>query len=27
LDVAFRIEGKLLPEHDHGGSGLTWQRY
>jgi plastocyanin len=26
-DVAFRVEGKLLPEHDHGGSGLSWQRY
>jgi plastocyanin len=26
-DVAFRLDGKLAPEHDHGGSGLTWQRY
>ena len=26
-DVAFLMAGKLLPEHDHGGSGLTWQRY
>ncbi len=25
--VAFQLEGKLLPEHNHGGSGLSWQRY
>ena len=26
-ELAFQVKGKLLPEHDHGGSGLTWQRY
>lgn len=25
--ASFRLEGKLAPEHDHGGSGLSWQRY
>jgi plastocyanin len=23
----YQLEGKLYEEHDHGGSGLTWQRY
>jgi plastocyanin len=23
----YRLEGKLLPDHDHGGSSLTWERY
>lgn len=26
-NVAFRIEGKLQPAHDHGDSSLTWERY
>lgn len=28
-DVArvYRLEGKLLPDHDQGSSSLTWQRY
>jgi plastocyanin len=25
--VAFQIKGRLQPEHDHGGAGLSWQRY
>ncbi len=25
--TSFRLEGKLAPDHDHGGSGLSWQRY
>ncbi|HET8698994.1 MAG TPA: methylamine utilization protein [Gammaproteobacteria bacterium] len=25
--LELRVKGKLLPEHDHGGSGLTWERY
>jgi hypothetical protein len=23
----YRLEGKLLPDHDQGSSSLTWQRY
>jgi plastocyanin len=23
----YRLQGKLLPDHDHGGSSLTWERY
>jgi plastocyanin len=26
-ELGFQMKGKLLPEHDHGGSSLTWQRY
>jgi plastocyanin len=25
--VTFELSGKLSPAHDHGGSGLPWQRY
>ena len=25
--IAFRIDGKLLPAHDHGDTSLTWERY
>lgn len=25
--TAFRIHGKLLPQHDHGDTSLTWERY
>ncbi|HEX5048620.1 MAG TPA: methylamine utilization protein [Gammaproteobacteria bacterium] len=25
--LAFQIKGRLQPEHDHGGAGLSWQRY
>jgi plastocyanin len=25
--IAFRIDGKLLPDHDHGDTSLTWERY
>jgi plastocyanin len=25
--VAFQIRGRLQPEHDQGGAGLSWQRY
>jgi plastocyanin len=23
----YRLQGKLLPDHNHGGSSLTWERY
>jgi plastocyanin len=23
----YRLDGKLLPKHDHGSSSLTWERY
>jgi plastocyanin len=25
--LELRVKGKLVPEHDHGGSGLSWERY
>ena len=25
--VEFQVKGRLQPEHDHGGSGLSWQHY
>jgi plastocyanin len=25
--ITFELASKLLPDHDHGGAGLSWQRY
>ena len=27
MAVTFRLQGKLLPAHDHGETGLSWERY